>query len=83
MTSCICFDRSGSNDIFHLKVQSTIFLRSRSRFLTETFASGMVEKFQVSSAKKFTLDEIPSGRSLIYIKKRTRVFLTGGSGFSK
>ena len=83
MTSCTCFDRSRSNDIFHLKAQSAIFLRTRSRFLAETFASGMVEKIQVPSAKKFTLDEIPSERSLIYIRKRSRVFPTGGSGFSK
>ena len=40
----------------------------------------MDEKIQVPSAKHFTIDEILLERSLIYIKKRSRVFPTGGMG---
>ena len=43
---CGCFDRSGSNDISHLKVQSATFLGLRPRFLAETLTAGMVEKIK-------------------------------------
>ena len=80
MTSWTCFDSFRSNDIFYLKVQSSTFVGIKIKIFSSNIYSRNGWENSGASAKHFTIDEILLERSLIYIKKRSRVFPTGAMG---
>ena len=70
--SLACFEGSGLNDIFHLKAQLDIKFRSSLHSIAECLSlSFKTENIDVSSANIFILDWIPSGISLIKIRKNS------------
>ena len=68
--SLACFEGSGLNDIFHLKAQLDIRFRSSLSIAASLLLSFITENIDVSSANIFILDWIPSGLSLINIRKK-------------
>ena len=69
MTFCACLVISGLNNIFQLKANSDIFLRSSFNKFADSVALYTVENNEVSSANNFADDFKFSGRSLMQIKK--------------
>ena len=67
------FLASRLNDIFQLYVHLEIVSRSFARSLALSSLFLTTEKREVSSANNLTLDFNPSGKSLIYILKKTKV----------
>ena len=70
MISTACLLISGLNFIFHWFAQAVILSRSLVRVKCACSTSFTLIKRDASSANSFMLDEIPSARSLMYIRKR-------------
>ena len=68
--SVACFDGSGLKDIFQEYVHSDIKYRSSLSVTEAVILSFITENIDVSSAKKNMFDWIPSGISLMIIKKK-------------
>ena len=69
-TFCTCFWGSELNGIFHLYTHLEIVSGSFVRSLALSYFFLATEKREVSSANNLILDFNPSGKSLIYIKKK-------------
>ena len=65
ITSFACLVGSGLNEVFQLKAQSRIFIKSLFSLEAETLAIFTTEKREISSANNLKLVVTPRGRSLM------------------